>query len=34
MPLLSLWWRCGLVILAGYALPARLIDRRLALGTW
>ena len=34
MMILVLWFLCALLILAGYVLPALLIDRRLAFGTW
>ena len=34
MTILDVWFYCGLLIMAGYILPALLIDRRLAFGTW
>jgi hypothetical protein len=34
MTILNVWLYCGLLIMAGYILPALLIDRRLAFGTW
>ncbi|HKK02095.1 MAG TPA: hypothetical protein VJ955_08005 [Desulfuromonadales bacterium] len=34
MEILALWLFCATVIMAGYVLPALLVDRRLAFGTW